>query len=424
MHSLLLLALAAAPDPKDVDALVPQLDALSRELHAAPELSRREEKTAARLAERLRALGVPVTAKVGGHGLVGVLANGDGPVVMLRTDLDALPLEEKTGLPYASTVKSTDDSGQAVGVMHACGHDLHMASWLGAATLLAKARGQWRGTVLLVAQPAEETGTGARAMLSDGLLDRFPKPAAALALHVHADLPSNQVGLLAGYALANVDSVDLTVFGKGGHGAYPHQAVDPIVLASRIVLALQTLVSRETSPLEPAVVTVGAIHGGATHNVIPDEVRLKLTLRSYSPQVRQALRDGLARIAKAEAEAARAPRPPELKLEPGPSSVLNDPPLVARLSPALEAALGKQSVVAVDRVMGAEDFGEYGKGGHFPSVLLWVGTVEPKRWAEARAKNEPLPSLHSPRFAPDRPAALRTGVQALTAAALELLGKR
>jgi len=423
MHALLLLALAATPDPKDLDALYPSLDALYRDLHQSPELSRKEEKTAAKLAARLKALGVSVTAKVGGQGLVGVMANGEGPVVLVRTDLDGLPLEEKTGLPYASKVTATDAAGQKVGVMHACGHDLHMTAWLGTATLLAKYRSQWKGTVVLVGQGAEEVGDGARAMLADGLLDRFPRPTAAVALHDYADLPAGKVALVSGYALANVDSMDLTLFGRGGHGAYPHKTVDPVVIAAKVIVSLQTLVSRETSPLDPAVVTVGSIHGGTTYNIIPDEVRLQLTVRSYTPETRQALREGVLRIAKAEAEGARAPKPPELKIDPGPAAVFNDPGLTDRLSGALKRELGAENVTTIDKVMGAEDFGEYGKAGHFPSVLVWVGAVEPGRYAEAKAKGEPLPALHSSQFAPDRERAIRTAVRALTAATLELLGK-
>lgn len=417
----LLLVLSATPSAADVDPLLPELDATYQHLHKNPELSKQEEKTAAFLLAKLKALGVPTTAKVGGHGLVAVMQNGPGRTVLVRTDLDGLPVEEKTGLPYASRATAKNEAGQAVPVMHACGHDMHMSAWLGTAMLLAKLKSQWKGTVVLVAQPAEETGSGAKAMLSDGLLDRFPKPDAAIALHNHADLPSGRVGIVPGYALANVDSIDVTLFGKGGHGAYPHTAVDPVVMAAHVVLALQTLVSREQNPLDPAVVTVGSIHGGATHNIIPDEVTLQLTVRSYKAETRQALRDGIARIVKAEAEAMRAPKPPLVKVTPGPASVFNDPALAARISAALESSLGKENVVAVDKVMGAEDFGAYGAGGNFPSVMVWLGAVEPKRWAEAHSKGESLPALHSPLFAPDRTATLRTGVVALTGATLELL---
>lgn len=418
---LLALLLAASPSPADVDALLPALDATYQHLHKNPELSRQEEKTAAFLLAKLKALGVPTTAKVGGHGLVAVMQNGPGRTVLVRTDLDGLPVEEKTSLAYASTATAKDESGKTVPVMHACGHDVHMSAWLGTAMLLAKLKAQWKGTVVLVAQPAEETGAGAKAMLSDGLLERFRKPDAAIALHNYADLPSGRAALVPGYALANVDSIDVTLFGKGGHGAYPHTAVDPIVMAAHVVLALQTLVSREQNPLDPAVVSVGSIHGGSTHNIIPDEVTLQLTVRSYKPETRQALRDGIARIVKAEAEAMRSPKAPVIKVTPGPAAVFNDPALTSRVAGALEASLGKDNVVTIDRVMGAEDFGAYGAGGNFPSVLVWLGTVEPKRWAEAHAKGEALPALHSPLFAPDRLATLRTGVMALTSATLELL---
>ncbi|HEX8435423.1 amidohydrolase, partial [Archangium sp.] len=255
---------AKAPSPvlEGLDGLYPELDALYRDLHQNPELSLQEEKTAAKLAERLRKLGFEVTQKVGGHGVVAVLRNGKGPTVMLRTDLDALPVEEKTGLPYASRVTAKDDSGQTVPVMHACGHDMHMTAWLGTATLLSRSKDRWRGTLVMVGQPAEEKGNGARRMLSDGLYSRFPKPDFAIALHNSASAAAGTIEYVSGYALANVDSLDITLHGKGGHGAYPHTTVDPIVLAARTILSLQTIVSREKSPLEPAVLTVGSIHGG------------------------------------------------------------------------------------------------------------------------------------------------------------------
>jgi len=279
-----------------LDALYPQLDALYLDLHKNPELSGKETKTAAKLAERLRSLGYQVTTGVGGTGVVGVLKNGTGPTVLVRTELDALPVEEKTGLPYASKATATDPSGKTVPVMHACGHDVHMTSWTGAATLLARTKDRWRGTVVMIAQPAEETVKGAKAMLADGLFSRFPKPDFAIAIHDKADLPAGKVTFVPGYMFANVDSVDVTLFGRGGHGGKPETTVDPIVMAARTVLALQQLVSREKDPLEPAVVTVGSIHGGFKHNIIPDQVHLQLTVRSYSPEVRKQLLDGVVRL--------------------------------------------------------------------------------------------------------------------------------
>jgi len=416
---LLALLLAAAPLTK-LDAAYDGLDALYRDLHASPELSKQEAKTADKLAAKLRGLGFKVTQKIGGTGLVGVLENGKGPTVMLRTDLDGLPVEEKTGLPYASKVTAVE-GGQKVGVMHACGHDMHMTVWTGAATLLAQSRDAWSGTLVMVGQPAEEQGEGARAMLKDKLFERFPRPDFAVAMHVKGDLAAGVVGFVKGYAFANVDSVEVTLFGRGGHGAAPHTAIDPVVMAAKLVLSLQTLVSRELNPIDPAVVTVGSIHGGTRHNIIPEEVKLQLTLRSYKPEVRQALIDGVTRLAKAEAAAARAPKEPLVTVDEGPSAVYNDPALTGRLVTALTRELGDRSLVEVDKIMGAEDFSEYRSGG-MPTCMLWLGAVEPAKAQAARTGGPPLPSTHSPLFAPDRERTLRTGVRALTTAALELFG--
>ncbi len=416
---LLLLALAGSP----ADAFGPieaSLQALYRDLHRAPELSNQEGKTAARLANELRALGVEVTTGVGGHGVVGVLRNGAGPTLLLRTDLDALPVREETGLPIASRVTARDDDGKTVPVMHACGHDLHMTAWIGAARVLASSKSRWRGTVVLVGQPAEEKGAGAARMLAAGLYKRFGKPDHALALHVSAELPSGSVGLTAGFALANVDSVDVTVFGRGGHGAYPHKTIDPIVIAARIVLGVQTLVSRESNPLEPAVVTVGSIHGGAKHNVIPDEVKLQLTVRSYEERVRRALLDGIRRIAEAEAMAARAPRKPEVAFTEGTPATYNDPALTERAAAVLARVLGKEAVHRPPPVMGGEDFSEYGRAG-VPALIFMIGAVPHAKAEAARTSGAPLPSLHASAFAPDLGPALRTAVTSLVALSWELL---
>lgn len=408
--------------PQGLDALYPELEALYLNLHQSPELSTQEEKTAAKMAERLRALGFEVTQKVGGHGVVGILRNGKGPTVMLRTDLDALPVEEKTGLPYASKVKAKDPSGQSVPVMHACGHDVHMTAWVGAATLLARSKDKWRGTVMMVGQPAEEAGAGARAMLADGLFQRFPKPDFALAVHNLASAASGTVEYVPGFALASVDSVDLTLYGKGGHGAYPHTTVDPVLLAARTVLALQTIVSREKSPLEPAVVTVGSIHGGTKHNIIPDEVKLQLTVRTYKPEVRKQILEAIERIAKGESIAAGSPRPPAMAITEGTPATYNDPELMKRMVSAVGRVLGAQNVREGTPTMGGEDFSEYGRAG-VPAVMLWIGTVEPSKLQAAQKSGEMLPSLHSGVFAPDRERTLRTGVTTLVTGALELLGK-
>ncbi len=405
-----------------LDALYPDLERLYIDLHQTPELSLHEEKTSEKMAARLKALGYEVTTGVGGYGVVALLKNGKGPTVLVREDMDALPVEERTGLPYASKVMAKDDSGATVSVMHACGHDVHMTSLIGAATLLAKARDLWRGTLFLVAQPAEEKGSGAAAMLKDGLFTRFPSPDFAIGFHDSSDLPAGKVSLLAGYARANVDSVDLTIYGRGGHGASPHTTVDPIVIAARTVLALQTIVSRETKPTDPAVVTVGSIHGGTKHNIIPDEVRLQITVRSYKEDVRRRLLASIDRIAKAEAAAAGAPKPPKTEISEGTSAVYNDPALTRRVSAALARAFGAANVVDGEPVMVAEDFSEFGRAG-VPALQFDVGAVNPVRFEAAQKTGAPLPSLHSSEFAPDREPTLRMGVSSLTIAALELLGK-
>lgn len=421
-------ALAAEPgNPasqalQGLEPLYPELDALYRNLHQSPELSQHEENTAAKMAERLRALGFEVTEKVGGHGVVGLLRNGKGPTVMLRTELDALPVEEKTGLPYASKVTTKDASGQTVPVMHACGHDVHMTVWVGVATLLSRSRDRWRGTVMMVGQPAEESGSGARAMLEDGLFKRFPKPDFALAVHNLASAASGTVEQVAGFAFASVDSVDVTLYGKGGHGAYPHTTVDPVLLAARTVLAFQTIVSRERNPMEPAVVTVGSIHGGTKHNIIPDEVKLQLTVRSYKPEVRKQILDAIERIAKGESMAAGSPQLPSIAITEGTPATYNDPELMKRVLPAVVRTLGAQNVREGIPTMGGEDFSEYGRAG-VPAVMFWLGTVESQRVEAAKKAGVTLPSLHSAIFAPDRERTIRTGVSTLVSAALELLGR-
>jgi amidohydrolase len=416
-------ASTSSPVLAPLDAIYPDLEKLYVDLHQTPELSFHEEKTAAKMADRLRALGYEVTTGVGKTGVVGVLRNGRGPTVMLRTDLDALPVEERTGLPYASKVTTTDDGGGTVHVMHACGHDIHMASWIGAATLLSRGKSRWRGTLVMVGQPAEEKGVGARTMVADGLFTRFPKPDFAFAIHDSAQALAGKVEYVPGYSFANVDSVDITIHGKGGHGAYPHRTVDPIVIAARTVLALQTIVARENNPLDPAVVTVGSIHGGTKHNIIPDEVKLQLTVRSYKDEVRKHLLEAIARIAKAEAAAAGAPQAPDVKVtDDSTPATYNDPALTRRVAGALARGLGAANVSEGLPVMAGEDFSEYGRAG-VPATVVWVGTVEPKKFEAAKAGGSPLPSLHSSEFAPDPAPSIRTGVETVTLAAIELLGR-
>jgi hippurate hydrolase len=427
--ALLTAASAAHADAPDrglagLDEIYPKLDALYLDLHRNPELSMKEDRTAARLATELKALGYQVTTGVGGTGVVGVLRNGNGPTVLLRTELDALPIEEKTGLPYASTVKAVDLNGKTQPVMHACGHDIHMAGWTGAAALLARHKDLWHGTVVMIGQPGEEVVQGARAMIADGLFKRFPRPDFAIAVHDTSDEPAGKVLIVPGFGMASVDSVDVTIFGRSGHGAKPHTTVDPVVIAARTVLALQTLISREKDPLEPGVITVGSIHGGTKHNIIPEDVKLQITVRTYSPAVRKLLLEGIARIAKAEAASANAPREPEVKFSEAQDSTYNDPVLAHRIEAALARKLGKANVVEGKPEMVAEDFGEFGKAAGAPSVLIRVGAVEPSKHAAAIAAGTPLPSLHSAGFAPDRERTIRTTSSVLVLATLELLGNR
>lgn len=404
-----------------------ELEKLYLHLHQNPELSFQEEQSAARLTQELRAAGFEVMTKVGGHGIVGVLRNGNGPTVMVRADMDALPVTENTGLAYASKVRVKDEAGNEVGVMHACGHDVHMTVFAGTARVLAEMKAQWRGTLVFIGQPAEERGGGARKMLADGLYTRFPLPDYALALHTNSALEAGKVAHRAGYALANVNSVDLTMRGVGGHGAYPHTTKDPIVMAAQVILALQTIVSRETKPIEPAVVTVGSIHGGTKHNIISDEVKMQLTLRSYSDEVREHTIAAIRRIANGIAQAAGVPpeRMPIVQVaDEFTPSTYNNPELVQRLVPVFERALGKENVLASEPVMGGEDFGEFGRTKEkVPICIFWLGVIAPEKVAASRANGTTLPSLHSSQFAPQYEPAIKTGVQAMSAAVLELMGR-
>jgi hippurate hydrolase len=407
----------------------PSLEKLYRELHAHPELSFREEKTAERVAGELRRLGLEVTPHVGGHGLVAVLRNGAGPTILVRTDLDALPVKEQTGLPFASQVRTTNDLGAEVDVMHACGHDVHMTSLVGTARLLTKFKNLWSGTVICIGQPAEERGSGARAMLKDGLFTRFPKPDFCLALHVNSELPAGSIALVEGYAMANVDSLNIMIRGAGGHGAWPHKTKDPIVLAAQTILALQTIISRETDPLDSAVVTVGSIHGGTKHNIIPDEVKLQLTVRSFTDEVRERTLAAIQRIARGQAIAAGIPedRLPVVTLETMEftPATYNNPELVRRLRPGFERLLGESNVVSRKPSMGGEDFSEFGRTtDKIPICMFWLGSVEPERVAEGDRTGKPLPSLHSSQYRPAAEPSIQTGVAAMTTAVLSLAGAK
>jgi len=414
-------ALAQAPArSSEIDAVYPDTRALYLDLHQNPELSSHETQTAAKLAGRLRDLGYTVTEHVGGTGVVAMLKNGAGPTVMLRTELDGLPVEEETGLPYASKVRAKDDSGRDVGVMHACGHDVHMAAMFGTAAILAHNKNTWHGTLILIGQPAEETISGAKRMIDDGLMTRFPKPDIALALHVGNQLPAGQVGVGPGYRFSNADSLRITIYGKGGHGSMPNTTIDPIVIAARTITTLQTIVSREVKPGEVAVVTVGYIQAGTKNNIIPDQAEMGITVRSYKPEVRKQLLAAIDRITKAEAIAAGATREPRIEHYEATDAVYNDPALAQRMQGVLESALGKDNVVVEDPGMASEDFSLFTAQG-VPSFYFGLGGAEPAKYAEAKAAGVNLLSNHSPLFAPDVEPALRTGITAEVAVLRNLL---
>jgi len=418
-----------------IDQQIGSLLSTYKTLHAAPELSHYEEKTSAFFAKELRALGYTVTERVGkytkpewtSYGVVAILRNGAGPTVMIRTDLDALPVEEKTGLPYASTVRMKNDAGQEVPVMHACGHDLHVTAMLGTAKILSQLKDQWHGTLIIIGQPAEEIAGGARAMLADGLYTRFPKPDFALALHDAADQEAGKVNVTPGYSMASSTSIDIKIRGIGGHGSRPDGAKDPIVLAAQVILGLQTVVSRDNSPLDPAVITVGSIHGGTKHNIIPDEVDLQVTVRAFREEARKKLLAGIERVTKGTAIAAGIPASlaPSVTLQTEfTPSVYNDPALTERISVALAKAIGKENVVPSQPMMASEDFALYSLDEHqIPTMIFWVGAVDPARMKQSKEAGTLLPSLHSALFAPVPEPTLRTGIKAMTAAVLELMKK-
>jgi amidohydrolase len=425
----LMTAVPSHADPlrEAVAADLPSLVKLYQELHAQPELSQQEVKTAARLAKEMKALGFKVTTGVGGTGVVAILENGAGPVVMLRTDMDALPVTEDTGLPFASKVRVSTASGVETGVMHACGHDIHMTSWIGTARRMIALRKQWSGTLIMIGQPAEEIGTGARAMLADGLYTRFPKPSVAIAFH-DGPFPAGTIGYTPGYTFANVDTIDIVVNGVGGHGAYPHATKDPIVLAARIVTALQTIVAREIDPLDSAVVTVGSIHGGTKHNIIPGEVRLQLTVRSFSPATRAQLLSAIERIAKGEAIAAGIPEdklPVVTARDEATPAAFNSEPLTGRIISRFRERFGEDRVRQVPPTMGGEDFAQFrlADPDGVQSLLFWVGAIPQAKWDAAKGDTKILPGIHSPRWAPDPEPTISTAVEAMTAAALDVLAK-
>ena len=430
-------AFNASPQQPSLDAMIDRdlasLLSTYKNLHQAPELSHREEKTAAFVAGELRKLGFTVTEHIGkyqnaqwvGHGLVGVLKNGPGPTVLVRTELDALPVEEKTGVPYSSQVKTKNDAGVEVSVMHACGHDIHMTSFLGTAKLLTELKNRWSGTLVMLAQPAEETGDGANAMLRDNLYTNIPQPDFAIALHDAADLEAGKVAYTPGYAMASATSIDIKIKGIGGHGSKPEVAKDPIVVAAQVVMALQTIVSRENSPLDPAVVTVGSIHGGTRYNIIPDEVNLQLTVRTYKEEVRKHILASIERIVKGVALTAGIPedRAPIVKVAEGTGSLYNDPQFIERLAGVFKQALGEENVMKVPPIMASEDFGYFSLDHKIPTTLFWLGAGDPAKVKASRETGVPLPGLHSALFAPVPEPTLRTGIKAMTSAVLDLMKK-
>lgn len=434
LGAAVLVALAVTPVQADnvrkaVEIDMPSLMDLYRDLHANPELSFQEFRTSAKLAAEAKRLGFTVTEKVGQTGVVAVMKNGPGPVVMIRADMDGLPVIEQTGLPYASKVKGVSKTGLETGVMHACGHDTHMSAWVGTARQLAANKDKWSGTLVMILQPAEEIGSGARAMLADGLYTRFPKPKYVIGFHDAAQFPAGVIGYSSGFALANVDSVDIKVKGVGGHGAYPQTTKDPIVLASRIVGSLQTLVSREVDPQDAAVVTVGSIHGGAKHNIISDEVTMLLTVRSYSDETRKLLLDGIRRIAKGEAISAGMPddRMPEVVIAENEftPATYNTPELTARMAALFKQRFGDKRVISTPPVMGGEDFSEFYRAdkANIESLIFWVGGVPQDQYDAAMKGGKALPSLHSPYWAPDAEKVISTATEAMTSAAMDLMKK-
>jgi amidohydrolase len=439
-----LLALAAAPllratpSPKQLaDQELPSLLAIYKDVHSHPELSTQEQRTSELVAKELKDADCEVTDHIGkydqpgltGYGVVGVMKNGDGPVVLVRTDLDALPVEEETGLAYASKVTAKNNAGEEVHVMHACGHDVHIATFIGVARELAKLKDQWHGTILFVAQPAEELGTGARAMLKDGLYQRFPKPDYALGFHDNAQLEIGHIGVTPGYTYANVDSVDVTVHGVGGHGAYPHKTKDPVVLSAELINMWQTIASRENNPIDPIVITVGSIHGGTKHNIIPNEVKMQLTVRTYKKEVRDQVLTAIAQIAKGCAIAGGWPQDKlpdvHVRRDEFTPATYNNPELTKRLIGTWKTSLGEEHVEIVDPTMGGEDFSEFSLSDHsIPAVDFHVGAVAPDKIAASKKPGAPpLPSLHSSKFAPVPEPTIRTGVVAMTSAVLDLMKK-
>lgn len=430
LYLVISLPFSASADElkQSVQSDIPYLEKIYHHLHQTPELSKAEIKTAKYLAKKLREYGFEVTEGIAKTGLVAILKNGDGPTVMLRADTDALPVLENTGVSYMSTATTVNESGITIPIMHACGHDMHMTVLLGTAKQMVKYKGDWQGTLMLIAQPGEEISYGAKQMLAEGLFEKFPLPDYNIAMHVSADLPAGKVGYVKGYAMANVDSVDVLVKGIGGHGAYPHKTKDPVMMAAEIIVKLQTVVSREISPLESAVITVGSIHGGTKHNIISNGVKLQLTVRSYSDQTRNYLLKRIEEISHGVARTAGMSDnllPEVIVQEEYTPSVYNQPEFTQLVINNLQQAIGKNNVVETQPVMAGEDFGRYGRTKEkIPSTLLWLGAVNPAKYKDAIDNNKGLPSLHSDKFAPDTIPTILTGVSGMTANAIKLMQKK
>jgi len=405
----------------EVDGLV----AIYRDLHQHPELSLSEERSAARMAKELKAVGFDITEKVGGHGVAGVLKNGDGPTILVRADMDALPIVEQTGLPYASKVVTRDRSGREVGVMHACGHDVHMTCFVGTARVLTALKDRWSGTLVFVAQPAEELGAGARMMLADGLYKRFPKPNYCLALHADALLEAGHIHYTEGLAMANVDTVEVVVKGRGGHGAAPHHTIDPVVIAAKLILDLQTIVGREMNPVEPGVVTVGSIHGGTKANIIPNEVKLQITVRSTKDSTRKLILESIQRKAKAAAASANAPEPEVTIVDDEFTPKLeNHPELTRKTIELFKEVLGPDKIHPRPTIMGGEDFSRFGLNGEIPIFMYFLGSVSPDRVAASKREGgKPLPGGHTDAYYPIPEPTIKTGVKTMSLAVLNLVGK-
>ncbi|WP_106565736.1 amidohydrolase [Cecembia rubra] len=408
-----------------IEKIYPELERLYKHLHQNPELSLQEKETSARIAKELRSLGYEVTEGIGGYGVVGVIKNGAGPTLLIRTDMDALPMEEKTGLPYASTKKAISNDGKETYVAHSCGHDIHMSVFIGTAKVMAENKSSWRGTLLMVGQPAEENGMGAWNMMNDGLYQRFPHPDYAIALHDDPFLPAGTVGFKSGPLMAGVDMMNVTVYGEGAHGAAPHTGIDPIVLSAQMIQAYQTIVSRRIAPTEPAVVTVGSIHGGTVHNIIPDEVTMQLTLRSYSSEVREEMISSVKRISE---NLARSAGLPESKMptywirEPHTPALINDFQLTEQMVKVFKANLGEEKVVEVKAQMIGEDFSRFGmQDKKIPITMFYLGANDPTFLKKAKEEGLEIPGLHSPYFAPLPEPTIKTGVKAMSIFAMDIL---